>query len=57
MKFNAEALALSIGFVAVLLLAVGARQGNIDPRFGIAGIAAIITIEVLLTVAPILRRR
>lgn len=49
MKFNARALLIVAGFAAILLLAVGARNGALDPGVAIVGIIAFLSIELLVT--------
>jgi hypothetical protein len=56
MKFNSKALLVFAGFVATLLVAVNAREGNLDPRFALAGIVAILVVEVAMVGPSLLRR-
>ena len=49
MKFNAKALLVVAGFAAILLLAVSARNGGLDPGIAIVGVIAFLLIELLVT--------
>ena len=57
MTFNARAALVFAAFAAVLLLAVAARQGDIDVRLACAGIGAIVAIEALTIFGPPFWRR
>jgi len=54
--FNPTAFLLFASIVTVLALAVGARQGTVDPWLAIAGAIAVVSIELLMTLGPVFRR-
>jgi hypothetical protein len=49
MKFNPKALLVLIGFAAVVLLAVSAKEGTIPAALAFAGVIAILLVELLAT--------
>jgi len=55
--FYPKGLLISAGFAGVLILAVNARAGNIDPRFFTVGSIAILIVEVVMFFGPLTRRR
>jgi hypothetical protein len=52
MTFHPKGLFTLVGFVAVLLIGVSAREGRIDPMWAIAGAAAYVIVEGLVFFGP-----
>jgi hypothetical protein len=53
--FNPKAFLLFASIMAMLALAVGARQGTVDVRLAIGGAIAVVVIELLMTLGPVFR--
>lgn len=50
--FDPKALLLFASVVALLALAVSARQGTVDVSLAIAGAVAVVAIELVITLGP-----
>ena len=52
-----KGLLIFAGFAGILLLAVNSRAGNIDARFAVVGLIAILAVELLMFFGPVWRTR
>jgi hypothetical protein len=52
MTFHPKGLFTLVGFVAIVLIGVSARDGRLDPMWAIAGAAAYVIVEAVMFVGP-----
>jgi hypothetical protein len=53
MTVHPKGILVFIGFIAALVLAWNAKEGNVSPTFGLIGAAAIFLVDVVLVFWPL----